>query len=166
MPKTKKRTGVKMKTGKFKAAPIEFGKGQKRDIRTQFGALCWRRKEGRIQIQLITSRRSGRWIVPKGWPEPGHTPAEAAAREAFEEAGVTGKVSADCIGFFSYTKVITDDEDDLPCVVALFPIEVKKRHQSYPEKAQRRRKWFSRKKASKMVQEPELAEIIRGFSPL
>lgn len=166
MPKTTtRRIGAALKAGNIKSAPLEFSKGLKREVRTQFGAICWRKKEGRLQVLLVTSRGTGRWIVPKGWPMPGLTPAEAAAREAYEEAGVSGKVTSDCLGLFSYTKTYSDDADDLPCMVALFPLQVKKRHQNYPEKAQRRRKWVSPKKASKMVDEPELREIIRNFTP-
>ncbi|MEO1542762.1 MAG: NUDIX domain-containing protein, partial [Pseudomonadota bacterium] len=71
--------------------PLTLGSGCKRDVRTQFGALCWRMHKGKLKVALVTSRRSHRWILPKGWPVDGATPAQAAAREAYEEAGLEGK---------------------------------------------------------------------------
>jgi 8-oxo-dGTP pyrophosphatase MutT (NUDIX family) len=69
----------------------------------QFAALPWRRRRGeRLEILLVTTRRSGRWIVPKGWPIDGCSPRECAAREAMEEAGVLGVIAAEPIGDFPY----------------------------------------------------------------
>jgi len=148
---------------KGKQRPIKLSLSDKRSVRTQFGALPYRISEGKIEIMLITSRRTGRWIIPKGWPMDGETPAGAAATEAFEEGGVSGKLKHNVLGFFAYDKDVEDDK--LPCVVAVFPLKVKKQHKSYPEKSERRRKWMSQKKASKMVSEPELRQIIRLFDP-
>ena len=67
--------------------PLRFRTGHKTDIRAQFAALCWRMKNDKVQICLITSRTRQRWIIPKGWPMHKQTPAAAAAAEAFEEAG-------------------------------------------------------------------------------
>ena len=81
-----------MSPSKPKPLPLSIDPIQKRMARAQFGALCYRVEKGMVQILLVTSRGTKRWIVPKGWPEDGLTPAEAAAKEAGEEAGVTGKV--------------------------------------------------------------------------
>ena len=70
-----------------------------------------------------------------------------------------------CVGLYSYTKAEENDEPDIPCVVALFPIEVTKKHSNYPEKGERRRKWMSPKKAAKLVEEPELRRILKSFEP-
>ena len=137
--------------------------GRKTDMRTQFAALPWRVSDGKPQILLITSRDSGRWIVPKGWPMQGATPAEAAASEAWEEAGVRGTVTPVCIGFYSYDKDMGDGA--LPVAVAVFPVEVGKLAKRYPEMGDRRRRWFSRRKAAEKVAEPELRAIIEGFDP-
>lgn len=153
-----------MSSSKFKQLTLNVTHDQRREVRTQFGALCWRVKNEEVQVLLVTSRRSGRWIVPKGWPIDGETPADAAATEAWEEAGATGKAGTDCLGIFSYTKD-ADDGDDLSCVVAVFPLKVKKLARSYPEAKERQRKWFSQKKAAKQVDEPELRQIITQFSP-
>ncbi len=135
----------------------------KRDVRTQFGALCYRIREGKVQILLITSRGRGRWIIPKGWPMDGETPAGAGATEAYEEAGVVGKLSDNVLGFYAYSKGHAGYR--LPCVVAVFPLKVTKVLKSYPEKGERRRKWVSQKKAVQMVGEPELRRIIKDFDP-
>jgi 8-oxo-dGTP pyrophosphatase MutT (NUDIX family) len=133
-------------------------------VRTQFAALCYRIRKGKVEFLLITSRSSKRWIVPKGWPMDAKTPAESAAIEAWEEAGVKGICDGRCIGIFSYSKT-TDDFGDLPCVAMVFAIEAEKLAKDYPEVHERKRVWVSRKKAAKMVDEPELSRIIRDFDP-
>lgn len=133
-------------------------------MRTQFAALCFRVKNGKTQILLITSRGSGRWILPKGWPIDGATPHEAALQEAWEEAGVTGKVSPRPLGIYSYVKESSDD-DDLPCVAMIYTVKVKSLAKAFPEADQRKRKWVSPKKAAAMVDEPELSRILRDFNP-
>ncbi|MCY4336549.1 MAG: NUDIX hydrolase [Litoreibacter sp.] len=138
---------------------------QKREVRTQFGALCYRVHNEETQVLLITSRTRGRWIIPKGWPVEGATPAEAAATEAYEEAGVSGKTFNICLGLYSYTKMMAGDDMDLPCAVSVFPVKVKKVLRDYPEKAERKRKWFSIKKAAGKVREPELRKILKHFDP-
>ena len=102
--------------------------------------------------------------MPKGWPIRDKTAAQTAATEAFEEAGVEGTVHPECIGLYSYLKVV-DGSPPLPCVVSLHALKVKRLLRKYPEQAQRTRKWYSRKKASALVDEPELQQIIRHFDP-
>ncbi|MEP5762495.1 MAG: NUDIX hydrolase [Litoreibacter sp.] len=147
----------------LKQAPLRTASFSKRDLRTQFGALCYRVQNDETQVLLITSRTSKRWIIPKGWPIEGETPAQSAATEALEEAGVSGKITNLCIGMYSYTKIMEEHEQDLPCAVSVFPIRVKKLLDSYPEMKLRKRKWFSLKKASGLVHEPELRKIIKHF---
>lgn len=142
---------------------IDLGDGAKTDLRTQFAALCYRMKNDKVQVCLVTSRRSGRWIVPKGWPMDGETPMDAAATEAYEEAGVRGKIHARPVGVFSYYKVRSDDE--LPCIAVVYPLKVKKVLRQWPEKKERSRKWLSRKKAAALVDDAELATIIQTFEP-
>ena len=144
--------------------PIKLRSVRKRDVRSQFGALVYRVRNDKVQILLITSRGTGRWIIPKGWPMPGETPADAAAQEAWEEAGVRGKTFDQCLGLYSYLKR-QDSKRSLPCLVMVYPVKAKKLASRFPEAGQRRRKWFSLKKASKLVSEPELAQLIRSFDP-
>ena len=75
--------------------PLRIGGAVKSESRTQFGALCFRRSKTQkagVELLLVSSRDTGRWIIPKGWPMDRETPAAAAAMEAWEEAGVRGRV--------------------------------------------------------------------------
>ena len=130
----------------------------------QFAALCYRVSKGKTQVLLITSRDTGRWVIPKGWPISGKKPHEAAAQEAWEEAGVTGKVKPKVLGIYSYSKHMGKGTNK-PMVVAVFALKVKKMDDDFPEAGQRRRKWVSPKKAAARVKEPELAKILRNFRP-
>ncbi|MBY6152101.1 NUDIX hydrolase [Vannielia litorea] len=144
--------------------PVRLAGRSKRALRTQFAALCYRVVEGEVEVLLITSRRRKRWIIPKGWPMDGRSGAQAAAQEAWEEAGAKGKAHPRCLGVYSYTKV-SGPRKGLPCLVAVFPVEVSELHDSFPERKQRKRKWFSVRKAASKVEEPELRAILAGFRP-
>ena len=143
---------------------LKLSDGGKMGVRTQFGALCWRRSGDEIEVLLVTSRRRKRWIVPKGWPEDRMTPAKTALTEAWEEAGVEGKAKPVCLGIYSYEKELLRGKS-VPCVVAVFPVRVKKLRRRYPEAKERRRKWFTPEKAAKKVDEPELAALLESFDP-
>lgn len=144
--------------------PLSLQNGSKMDMRTQFAALCYRLVKEKPEILLITSRRSGRWILPKGWPVDGWSPVECALAEAWEEAGVRGRVMGDCLGLYSYHKTI-GPERGLPCAAMVFPVRVSSLAQKYPEAGQRRRKWLRPRKAAQKVDEKELAHILRNFDP-
>lgn len=140
-----------------------LGPGQPPSL--QVGALCWRRApRGVVKILLITSRDTGRWVIPKGWPMRSRSEAGAAEREAYEEAGVKGEILPRSVGLFTYRKGLGRDRAIL-CVVRVFPLEVTEMLRKYPETGQRKIKWFSRAKAARKVAEPELAAIIRAFDP-
>ena len=149
---------------KTKQSPIKLQDASKSDVRTQFAALCYRVHKDEVQVLLITARQSGRWIIPKGWPMDGKTPGESALAEAWEEAGVKGKVIGQSLGLFSYHKDI-DTNREMPCVAMVYPVKVKTLAKSFPEYGQRKRKWFSPKKAALKVSEPELAHILKVFNP-
>lgn len=133
-------------------------------VRTQYGAICWRVMRGKLEVLLVTSRDTGRWVIPKGWPMADKSPSSAAVQEAWEEAGVEGEVSDICLGLFSYDKVI-GPALAVPCVVAVYPLKVTKLRDRFPERKQRIRKWFSPEKAAKKVVEPELSVILAEFKP-
>ncbi len=143
--------------------PLRFRTGRKTDVRAQFAALCWRIKNDQLQICLVTSRNSQRWILPKGWPMHKQTPALAAATEAMEEAGVSGDAIDHCVGVYTYSKPLK--VDGAPIVVMVYPVHVLHVHSKWPEKHQRRRKWFSAKKAAKKLSEPQLKHIVATFAP-
>ena len=153
-----------MSLAKSKPRPLRLGGSGKADVRTQFGALCWRVHKDEVQTALITSRRTRRWVIPKGWPVDGATPVEAARREAWEEAGVTGEADPTCIGLYSYVKDLPKNEM-LPCVVAIFPIKVRNKKGNWPEMHQRRRKWMTLKQAAKATDIKELSAILKSFDP-
>lgn len=144
-----------------KLRPVRTSGHGKRGVRTQFGALCWRMRGGKPEVLLVTSRRTKRWIIPKGWPMNGETPTKAASQEAWEEAGVKGEASGQCLGIYSYLKDI--DGADLPVIVAVFPVEVHKQKAKFPEARERKVKWMRPKRAAKSVAEPELRDILRSF---
>ncbi|MGQ0564295.1 MAG: NUDIX hydrolase [Gemmobacter sp.] len=158
------RTGIDVKR-----SPVQsFRPEGPSEPRTQCAALCWRRVQGHIEVLLVTSRETGRWVIPKGWPIEGLPPTAGAAREAWEEAGVKGEIGAECLGVYSYDKVLDRDgavPTSLPCVVAVYPMQVTAMRKEFPEADERRTKWFSPEKAARKVLEPELAVLIAGFDP-
>ena len=154
-----------MSVTKLTQLPLLIDTKQKRNARSQFGALCYRITDGKIKVLLITSRRTQRWILPKGWPENGMTPGDSAANEAMEEAGVTGEINDRPLGVYHYKKTLENGEN-YPCIVTIYALKVKKTWADYREKSERRRKWFSQKGAAKRVLEPDLALLIKSFDPL
>jgi 8-oxo-dGTP pyrophosphatase MutT (NUDIX family) len=132
--------------------------------RLQVAALCWRRSKKGLRILLVTSRDTGRWVIPKGWTMRNRSDAEAAAREAYEEAGLRGVVSERSIGLYTYDKALNGDRR-VPVAVRVFPLEVREMLRHYPETGQRRVKWCGPAAAAHRVAEPELKALIRGFDP-
>lgn len=134
------------------------------EIRAQIAAMPIRRlADGSTEILLVTSRTTKRWIVPKGWPIKGLTPPEAAAREAFEEAGVVGRILSEPAGRYTYWKRMSDHF--ILCEVTLYLLEVERQLATWAEQDQRRSQWFSLDDAADLVEEPELATAIRNLMP-
>ncbi|MGO4837648.1 NUDIX hydrolase [Rhizobiaceae sp. 2RAB30] len=142
-----------------RSAGIEAGQSA-----LQVAALPWRRHRDGIEVLLITSRDTGRWVLPKGWPEGPEEFCEAAAREAKEEAGISGAVSRSELGHYSYLKC--GSGRDRTSDVLVYPLEVGEVADKWKEKGQRKRKWVKPEKAARMVNEPELAELIEAFGGL
>ena len=133
-----------------------------RETRRQVGALPFRRlPDGGFAIFLITSRESRRWVIPKGWPMKGRKPFEAAAREAYEEAGLVGHIGKRPLGLYVYDKRLKN-RDSVPCRVKVFPLEVRKQLKNWPEQDQREGRWFAPSEAADAVVEAGLAAIIRA----
>jgi 8-oxo-dGTP pyrophosphatase MutT (NUDIX family) len=131
----------------------------------QVAALCWRvshKAAPVLEVLLITSLNSKRWILPKGWLEPGLTPAESAAREAFEEAGVTGKIDAAPVGHYHYLKE-KKDGSGVPCSVDIFALQVTKQLHDWPEKGARELTWLPLDQAAVRVSEPGLRQVLKDF---
>ena len=132
------------------------------DERRQVAALPYRAVNGRVQILLITSRGTGRWVLPKGWIERGEKPARAAAREALEEAGVIGKVSRKGVGIFSYDKRL-DSGPCIDCRVEVYGLAVERQLTKFKEAGERMVEWFDYAEAADAVKETGLADLIFEF---
>lgn len=130
--------------------------------RLQVAALPWRMGEAGVEILLITSRDTGRWVLPKGWPEAREPLSEAAAREAVEEAGLTGTISHIEAGRYFYAKGLASGEE-VPCEVLVFPLQVEAMAEKWKERRERERRWVTAPEAAGMVKEPDLGEIIALF---
>ena len=131
--------------------------------RAQVAALPVRHIAGGLQVLLISSRETRRWIIPKGWPMKGRKDHQAAACEALEEAGVSGKVHKHPLGAFTYQKRLLTGVQ--PCRVMVYRLDVEKEWVSWREKDQRRRAWMTPAAAAEQIIEPGLARLIRGLLP-
>jgi 8-oxo-dGTP pyrophosphatase MutT (NUDIX family) len=103
-------------------------------------------------------------MIPKGWPIPGLEPHESAAREAFEEAGLVGRVHPETIGSFRYSKRLGTGRQ-VRCTVEVFPLHVDHQRQYWLERGERETRWLSVKKAASLVAEPELRKLLLRFDP-
>jgi len=130
----------------------------------QYAALPWRQAGRRLEILLITSRETRRWVIPKGWPIKGKSSAKSAAREAFEEAGVRGKLKKKPVGAYAYDKRLKNGR--LQRVrVTVFALEVQEEADVFPEAAQREKQWSAPEDAARAVDEPELMVLLATFKP-
>lgn len=147
-----------------RAAPAGSADGEATEPHAQVAALCYRLRHRRVEILMVTSRDTGRWVLPKGWPMAGRGPADSAAREAFEEAGAMGKVSTLPLGSYGYDKRLGEGFA-LPCRVSVYPLAVRRLVDDFPERRQRVRRWMSPREAADRVAEPELAALLEAFVP-
>ena len=111
---------------------------------------------------LITSRETGRWILPKGWAEKRLTEAELAAKEAYEEAGIVGDVSPQSIYRYQYAKRLPGAVVD--CSVDVFPLRVSKLLDQWPEAHQRKREWFTIGQAALHIDDSELVPMLLSLT--
>jgi 8-oxo-dGTP pyrophosphatase MutT (NUDIX family) len=126
--------------------------------RRQVAALPVRQTNGVTEVLLVTSRDTGRWVIPKGWTSKRLTDFEAAAREAMQEAGVDGRITTEAIGKYSYIK--REIGQDAPVEVTVYLLAVKNQWTRWREKNQRQRVWFPAAEAAGKVSEPELSDLI------
>ena len=135
----------------------------RRDI--QYAALPWRETEaGTVEVLLITSRETRRWVIPKGWGKSGEPPTVSTAREALEEAGIEGEVAELALGVYRYDKRLKSGEAQ-PVAVEVYALRVRIEHDAWPEVDQRERRWTAPAEAAGLVDEPELQAIIAAFAP-
>lgn len=138
--------------------------GEQRDeasgLIRQTGALPWRITASATEVLLVTGRNSGRWMIPKGWSMRGKSLADAAAQEAFEEAGVQGTIDASPLGTFRHVKrhLLVGP---LEVSIVVHALAVESELPVWPEQAQRKRKWFGVEEAASVVRSKALGELIR-----
>lgn len=132
----------------------------------QSAALCYRIRCGEPEVLLITTRGSGRWIIPKGRMIDGLSGAETATQEAWEEAGVTGRCEKRCVGRFSFMKQ-RRDQGRVVCLVDVYTLRVQGITDRFPEADERRRKWMAPEMAARAVSIDELSALFRtvAFTP-
>ncbi|MGH7023559.1 MAG: NUDIX hydrolase [Caulobacteraceae bacterium] len=133
-----------------------------KSVGIQYAALPFRIEAGHVQILLITSRTTHRWVIPKGWPIRGLKPQEAAAVEAAEEAGVVGEVVGPPIGSYKYMKQLKDERTAAVQVI-VFPFLAQAHSEAWKEQGQRIFRWFRYRKAASLVAEPGLRRLIRDL---
>ena len=170
------RTGSLAREGKAKSAAKSKAKSRdklsakpaKRQLepRLQHAALCFREgMGGEPEILLITSRDTGRWVLPKGWPKKGETGGASALREAGEEAGVVGQAMPEPAGTYRYDKTMSEGPC-LHCRVEVHPVAVAYLDFRFPEMRERKRAWFTPAEAAEAVDEAELKDLLAGFTRL
>lgn len=122
----------------------------------QSSVIPFLQTEEGLKVVLITSNSSGHWIFPKGVIERGMTPAESAAKEALEEAGVAGEVSDEMIAEYEYEKW------GGVCHVQVFALEVSEVLETWEEMGHRQRKIVEVAEAMTLLK-PALKEILEKF---
>jgi 8-oxo-dGTP pyrophosphatase MutT (NUDIX family) len=156
-----------MKTSKSgqttKSAKPAKAKKTSDGVRTavQVAALPWRFTD-RLEIMLVSSRETGRWIIPKGWPMAGRSSSAAAAIEALEEAGLLGAIDETPFGDFTYAKKRAGGSSTL-CRVEVFALRVVRQRPHWPEWRQRKTEWFPADEAARAVSDPGLGVLIERF---
>ncbi len=128
----------------------------------QIAALpFWISPERSLEVFLVTSRGSGRWIIPKGNPIRGLTPKEVAAREAYEEAGLTGQIVSGKVGSFEFRRLRGSASI---CHVDAYPLQVKKQVRKWDEQRQRTVLRCDVTTALSLVCSDSLAALISSYS--
>jgi len=131
----------------------------------QYGTIAWKEDgDGQLLVLLITSRDTGRWVVPRGNPIPGLPPHLSAAQEAYEEAGVRGPVTSEAAGQYGYRKTRRSGRG-VRARVTLYAMKVEEELADWPEAQERTRRWFAPAEAAEAVVEPELKALLAAFAP-
>ncbi len=141
------------------------GKSEERKTgkRRQVAALPWRGEREALRVLLVSSRETRRWVIPKGWPMKGRSDPEAAAQEAYEEAGLRGIVATGPLGDYGYLKRLKNGQAR-EVRVDVYAFEVTAQLESWPEQGQRTLEWMTPVEAALAVQEPELRDLIARFA--
>ena len=128
----------------------------------QSAAIPYKNEDGSLRVMLVTSRTQRRWILPKGKIGRRMLPSSSAEREAFEEAGVLGRLSREPIGIYRQgERLPTAIDDGVP--VQAYALEGIEELAVWKEMHLRERRWFPIKAALRAVHDPELRKILRSF---
>lgn len=128
----------------------------------QVAALPYAVVSGRVAFLLVTSRRSGRWIFPKGSVIEGLTAWQSAQQEAFEEAGVEGEIETSPIG--SYRTIKKGSLPRKVVEVDLYPLRVTYQHDTWDEQGKRHRHWVLLREAMRLLHDPVMADLATKLS--
>ena len=126
-------------------------------ILEQSAVIPYRIKSGKLELLLITSLKKKNWIIPKGFVEKGMSPQESAVKEAFEEAGVDGKIPTSFVGFYFQEKWGGN------CRIEVYAMLVENVYDTWPEKELRDREWFPAKKAVLNIHNNSLKDLVKKF---
>ena len=148
-------------TSPFRAIRQFFDLMFRRPPRTQLAALCYRLSDNGPEVLLITSRNTKRLIIPKGWPMAKLSARKTAKREAYEEAGIIGKVAKEPIGEFPSSKGLGNGFK-VKTNVIVFPLAVEEQINEFPEMGQRELLWMPLDRAIDSCQEEGLRHLLKS----
>ena len=144
-----------------RAPPLRIKRLRRLAAGLQYGALPFQvADDGTVSFLMVTSRETRRWVIPKGWPMSKRNPRQAAAQEAWEEAGVTGRmISKRPIGLYRYQKRLSPSVS-VACTVKVFLLAVEQQFEDWPEQAERDKQWFDPREAATLVEEAALGKLM------
>jgi 8-oxo-dGTP pyrophosphatase MutT (NUDIX family) len=131
----------------------------------QVAALPFRTRDGVLEVLLITSRETRQWIIPKGWRRKSRRPHDVAIREARQEAGVVGRIAKRAIGSYRYEKRLAAN-DAIACKVRIFPLEVERQLDDWPEKGERDLRWLTPAEAVRLITDKNLSQELKRWARL
>lgn len=123
----------------------------------QSGALPYAVVNNRVVFLLVTSRKTGRWIFPKGSISTGMSPWDSAAKEALEEAGVFGEIASISIGSYRNT------DKGVPVEIDLYPLRVEAQLDTWQEMDQRLRHWALLHEAKRLLSDRSLSSLAEAL---
>jgi phosphohistidine phosphatase len=122
--------------------------------RDQAGVIPFRRRKGTIEVCLIRNKGRKKWKIPKGFVDPGETAEQAALKEAWEEAGLKGRLSGGAIGLYEYEKW------GFELSVSVYLMEVTDAEDEWEESRFRERSWERVETAFEMLRKHPVRPLL------